>query len=110
MVALFIVAIALGGAVKIMGSAAHNTARLSNKTFAQWVAANQVAKLRIENAWPKFDEQKGESEMAGRKWKWVQKTIKTDDDNIKRVEISVSPADDRDGNPFATMVGFLAKP
>ena len=110
MVALFIVAIALGGAIKVMGNAAQNSSRLSNKTFAQWVALNQITKLKITKAWPKFDETKGESEMASRKWKWVQKTVKTEDENIKRVEVSVRLANDTNPNPFATVVGFLAKP
>ena len=110
MVALFIVAIALGGAIKVMGNAAQNTSRLSNKTFAQWVGLNQVAKLNVEKAWPKLGETTGDSEMAAQEWKWVQKIIKTEDKRIKRVEISVSPANDSDLNPYATVVGFLAQP
>jgi len=110
MVALFVVAIALGGAIKVMGNAAQNTSRLSNKTFAQWVALNQIAKLNIEKAWPKLGETKGDSKMASQEWVWVQKTIKTEDKRIKRVEISVSPVNDSDSNPYATVVGFLAQP
>ncbi|MCF6190510.1 MAG: type II secretion system minor pseudopilin GspI [Cocleimonas sp.] len=110
MIALFVVAIALGGAIKVMGNAAQNTSRLSNKTFAQWVALNQIAKLNIEKAWPKLGEAKGNSEMASQEWKWVQKIIKTEDKRIKRVEISVSPVNDSDSNPYATVVGFLAQP
>jgi len=109
MVALFVVAIALGGAIKVMGNAAQNSSRLSNKTFAQWVALNQITKLKITKAWPKYDEMKGEAEMASRKWKWVQKTIKTEDENVKRIEVSVKLVNDSDSNPFATVVGFLAK-
>ncbi len=110
MVALFVVAIALGGAIKVMGAAAQNSSRLSDRTFAQWVALNQIASLKITKEWPDFDEVKGESEMASRKWKWIQKTIKTEDENVKRVEVSVTLADDTNGNPFATVIGFLAKP
>ncbi len=110
MVALFVVAIALGGAIKVMGNAAQNSSRLSDRTFAQWVALNQIANLKITKAWPKFSELKGDTEMASRKWKWTQKTIKTEDENVKRVEVSVTLADDSDKNPFATVVGFLAKP
>ena len=110
MVALFVVAIALGGAIKVMGNAAQNTSRLSNRTFAQWVGLNQVAKLKIDHAWPKLGETKGDSEMASQEWKWVQKIIKTDDKRIKRVEISVSPANSSDSNPYATVVGFLTQP
>ena len=48
--------------------------------------------------------------MAGRKWAWIQKSIKTDDDNIKRIEMSVWSADDKKSSPFVTVVGFLPKP
>lgn len=110
MVALFIVAVALGGAVKVIGNAASNSTRMIDKTFANWVALNQIAKLRISNEWPKTGEQKGDSEMAGRKWAWVQESIKTDDDNIRRIEMSVWLEEDQKSSPFVTVVGFLPKP
>jgi len=111
MVALFVVAISLGGVIKVMGSAARNSARLSDRTFAQWVALNELAELRIKKSWPKLGEVKGDQEMVDRKWNWVQKTIKTDDANIKRVELSVWPAESKNGaDPITTVVGFLAKP
>jgi general secretion pathway protein I len=109
MVALFVVAIALGGVIKVMGSAAGNAARLSDRTFAQWVALNELTELRIKNAWPKLGEVKGDQEMVGRKWSWVQKTIKTSDKNVKRVELSVWAIDDG-ADPVVTIVGFLAQP
>ena len=110
MVSLLIVAIALGGAVKVIGNAAANSTRMNNKTFANWVALNQIAKLRIANEWPKFGEQTGDREMAGRKWAWTQKAIKTDEENIRRIEMSVWSIDDKKSSPFVTVVGFLPKP
>ncbi len=110
MVALFVVAVALGGVIKVMGNSAVNSSRLSNKTFAQWVALNQIAELRINKEWPKFGEEKGDQEMADRDWRWLQKIIKTEDDNLKRVEVSVWSANDGDIDPLATVVGFLANP
>ena len=110
MVALLIVAVAMGGAIKVMGNAARNTTRLVDKTFANWVALNQIAELRIKSDWPKLGELKGEQEMSDRNWKWLQTTIKTDDENIKRVEVSVWAETDVDVDPYVTVVGFLAKP
>ena len=111
MVALFIVAVALGGVIKVMGNAAQNTSRLTNKTFAQWVGVNKITELKIKQEWPKFGEAKGEDEMANQKWRWVQKTIKTSDENVKRIELSVwNSVDDSDQSPFVTVVGFLARP
>jgi len=38
MVALLVVAVSLGGAVKVIANAASNSTRMNNKTFANWVA------------------------------------------------------------------------
>ncbi len=110
MVALFIVAVSLGGVIKVMGNAALNSSRITNKTFAQWVAINKISELKINSTWPKVGEEKGDEEMAGQKWSWVQVTIKTEDENIKRVEMSVWNALETDVDPFVTAIGFLAKP
>jgi len=111
MIALFVIAVALGGVIKVMGNAAINSSRLSNKTFAQWVALNRIAKLQIGNQWPKFGTDKGEDEMASQEWRWVQKTIKTSDKNVKRIELSVwNKNDDSSAAPYITVVGFLANP
>lgn len=110
MIALFIVAVALGGAIKVIGNASQNASRLADRTFANWVALNQMAELRIKGEWPRIGETKGEQEMSGRTWSWLQTTIKTDDDNIKRVELSVWDQSQNDVDPYVTVVGFLPKP
>lgn len=110
MIALFIVAVALGGVIKVMGNAAANSSRLTSRTFAQWVALNQIAKLKINKEWPSLGEEKGDDEMAGQKWKWVQKAVKTEDENIKRIEVSVWNINDTTSSPYVTTVGFLANP
>ena len=110
MVALFIVSISLGGVIKVMGNAASNSARLSSKTFAQWVALNQITKLRLSDKWPKLGEVKGDDEMAGQEWRWVQKAVKTEDENIKRIELSVWRKTDGEVDPYVTVIGFLANP
>jgi general secretion pathway protein I len=110
MIALLVVAVALGGVIKVMGSAAANSSRLTGKTFAQWVALNQMTKLQINHEWPKLGDANGSDEMAGQKWKWVQKTIKTEDKNIKRIEVSVWNINEDNSDPFVTVVGFLANP
>lgn len=111
MVALFIVAVTMGGAIKVMGGAATNTARMTDKTFANWVAMNQMVKLRLGGEWPSIGDTNGKEEMAGRNWNWVQNTIKTEDENIKRIEIQVwGENDDKKISPLINLVGFLAKP
>ncbi len=110
MVALFIVAVAMGGAIKVIENSAQNTSRMVDKTFANWIALNKITELRLAKEWPKLGKVKGESEMSDRKWKWEQNTIKTDDEKVKRVELSVWGEVDKDINPFVTVVGFLTEP
>ena len=111
LVALMIIAVALGGAVKVMGSASVNASILSQRTFAQWVGLNQLSKVKLAGTWLKTGESKGDAEMANRKWVWVQKVIKTEIDDVNRLEIAVylSPKT-RESNPLANVVGFFAKP
>ncbi|KAG1707518.1 Type II secretion system protein I [Nymphon striatum] len=110
MIALLIVAVAMGGAIKSMGNSAKNSISLSDKTFAQWVGMNQFTKLRLSGQWPKPGETKGDEEMAHRKWSWVQKISKTPEKKVNRVEISIWDSVDQDVDPTATIVGFLAQP
>jgi len=118
MIALFVVAIALGGVIKVMGNAAINTSRLSSRTFAQWVALNQITKLQILRKWPSPGEIKGDDEMANQEWRWVQKTkaIKDEHDkvtnnDIRRIEVSVwNKNDPASAEPYVTVVGFLVNP
>ena len=110
MIALFIVAVALGGAIKTMGNAASNSIALSDRTFAEWVGMNQFARLRNSGEWPKQGSTKGDEEMAHRKWVWEQKVSKTEDKNVNRVEISVWDEADEEQSVSANIVGFLAKP
>lgn len=110
MIALFIVAVALGGAIKAMGNAANNSIALSDKTFAQWVGMNQLARLKISGKWPRPGETKGNEEMGHRKWTWAQKISTTEEKKVNRVEISVWDAADESVDPSVNIVGFLAKP
>ena len=109
MVALLIVSIALGGAIYTVGISARNETIISNATFARWVAMNQIAKIKLEHAWPSIGNTKGDEEMAGGKWVWKQKTRSTENELVRRIEISVWREGSEKENPDAFLVGFLAK-
>jgi general secretion pathway protein I len=111
MVALLVISVALTGAVKVMGNGAHNASLLSQKTIAQWVGLNQLTTVKIEGVWLKTGESKGEAKMAHQKWQWVQKVIKTEIDDVNRLEVSVYTIPRSTGDsPQAMVVGFFAKP
>jgi general secretion pathway protein I len=109
MVALAIVAVSLGAVIQTVGVSARNEAAMGEKTFARWVAMNQIAKIKLEHVWPSIGDTKGDEEMAGGKWIWKQKTLSTEDENVRRVEVSVWRSGQEGSNPDAFIVGFLAK-
>ncbi len=108
-VALAIVAVSLGAVIHAVGVAANHEAIIGEKTFARWVGMNQVAKAKLEHAWPRVGESTGNEEMVGARWVWKQKTLSTQDNNVKRLEISVWRSGHEKEEPAAFVVGFLTR-
>ena len=91
LVALAILAISLAVLLKISAQNASNAAYLRDKTFAHWVAQNQLNRLNIEapTLWLAEGEQEGVEEMAGREWKWRLIVSNTVDADLREVDIAV---------------------
>lgn len=88
--ALVIVSIALLATISAMSTATDNSSRLRDKTFAHWVAENRLSEIRIGNIYPDLGSNASETvEMGLSEWKWEQSVIATDDENLRRVKISV---------------------
>ncbi len=109
MVALTIVAVSLGAVIHTVGVSANHEIIMGEKTFARWVAMNHITTVKLERTWPSVGNSKGDEEMAGQKWIWKQKTLSTQDENIRRIEVSVWRAGHEKDNPTAFLVGFIAK-
>lgn len=110
LVALFIIAISLGGAIYTVGRAASNEKIIGDQTFARWVAMNHIAEEKIKRSFPKVGDSNGVETMAGIKWKWQQKTLSTEIQTIRRIEVSVWQEGQRKKGVSAKIVGFLTKP
>lgn len=74
LVALAIIAIALGALLSTSGSQANSAAYLKQKTIAHWVAMNEIAELQIEKRYPDLGTASGSTEMAGVEWFWTRET------------------------------------
>lgn len=109
MVALFIIAISLGGAIYTVGRAASNEKIMGDQTFARWVAMNHIAEEKLKRSFPKEGSSNGTETMAGIKWKWQQKTLNTEIQNVRRIEVSVWQEGYKKQGISATIVGFLTK-
>ncbi len=108
MVALAIITIALGAIIQSTTASTQNAAYLRDKTVAGWVAMNQISLMRAKREWGSTSNKKGTVEMAGREWLWKMKIRKTDDPNMRRLEVDVFAADD-DANALASLTGFMGR-
>ena len=109
LIAVSIVAIALAAIMTETSRDLRNTARLRDKTLAQWVAMNKVAELQLDSQWIAPGLQKGSSEMAGKDWYWVINVSNTDDRDVRRLDVEVSAQRD-DKQPLATLLAYLGRP
>ena len=109
LVALAVLALALGALLSASAGQARNAAYLVERTFAQWVAANVVAGFRLEDDWPDTGDHAGRSEMAGATWYWHAAVETTDDPDLRRVEVGVGTARD-DEAVVTTLVAYLDRP
>lgn len=109
MVALVIIGVALGAVIQTVGVAAHHQSIVGERTFARWVAMNQLAQLKLKHEWPSIGTSNGSEKMANVGWVWKQKTLNTADEKVRRVEVSVWNENRTEGSPNAFVVGFLAK-
>lgn len=81
----------------IMNTASEHVRSLSylqEKTFATWVASNQLVQLKLEKKWPSATWIKGKSEMAGQDWYWQWHGVETGDPAFKALDIQVGQDED----------------
>jgi len=93
LVALAIVAVGMAAVLGALTSSANTVSYLRDKTFANWVALNQIAQLRLSGQTPASGDSEGDSDMAGRKWHWHQLVSGTQIPGMVRIDVSVRPAD-----------------
>ena len=109
LIALAFLALAMSAIIATVGVSIRNAGELQDKTFAHWVAMNELTTLRLASAWPAIGTQKGSAEMAGQKWNWQAVVSTTQDPDLLRVDIDVnnvlSP-----GTVSASLVGFIGRP
>lgn len=109
MVALVVLATAMGALIKGSSQSAASTAYIRNKTFASWVAQNRIAEMQLQKFWPSVGRSEGESKMAGESWYWQVETIATAEEAMRQLQVKVSLNPDY-GKPIITMSAFISRP
>ena len=110
MVALFIIAIGLVAVIKTVTATTTNTVYLRDKTFAYWVAQNQIAEIELTAASPKTGFTDGEETLAGITWHWTRKIEGTEDPDTSRVELTVRKDKDKSAQNYATLITLIFNP
>ena len=89
LVAVAVLAVAMGAMITGMARYADSAAYLREKTLALWVAHNRLTEIDLEAHWPGTGDSDGDAELAGLRWKWHLKVAETADPNVRRVDVGV---------------------
>ncbi|MBV8037316.1 type II secretion system minor pseudopilin GspI [Roseateles sp.] len=106
LVALVVVAIALGAGIKAAGALANNAERLTQVSAAQWCAENLLTELRLTQQFPDIGESPFGCEQLGRSYTGTLKVGPTPNPLFRRVDANV--ADDQ-GRPVLSLSTIMGK-
>ena len=110
LIARAVLALSLGATIKATGDYTNNQSWLRDRTLATWVARNVLVEFQLEGEWPRVGERKGTLEMGNREWRWLARISQTEEEQLRRLDVDVSPLDADDDEPITTLSGFLRQP
>lgn len=108
MVALVVIALALGALMQTTANQTRQLAYLRDKTIAHWVALNVLATMQIEENYPSTGKKTGEETMLERTWYWQAKVEKLEDETLQRLEIKIF-SDKKREQTLTYIVSIIAK-
>jgi len=104
--ALIIVSLGMLGVIEAVSQTARNSSYLREKTLAHWIAMNRLTEVRLEQSAPKVDKSSDEVEMADRRWRWTMVVTQSPLPSVRRIDISVRPAEAKEDSSMASVSGF----
>ena len=108
MVALAVAALALGAVAASVSQMIESATAMQARTYASWIAQNQIAEMRLANVVPEVSESSDQVEYAGREWTWRATVSETGVENLFRVDVAVSLGASDD--VVRTVTGFIGEP
>jgi general secretion pathway protein I len=85
----------------------NNLSILEKKTYADWIASDQLVEANLVSTWPPKNNQKGQVELASHTWFWTQKVIKTTDKDMRAIVIEVKFNED-DEYALTSLMTYLS--
>lgn len=112
LVALVIVAVGMSVLMGALSSSARTVIYMQDKTFAEWVALNQVTTVRLalqQGQIPPVGTTNGDIDLANRSWHWRQDVVASQVPGINRIDVKVRPKEVKGGdddNWYVTVSGL----
>jgi len=110
MVALAVLAIAMAAIVTESSQHIKNLTRLQEHTIAHWVAMNRIAELQLQPTWPSTGQASGVVEMGHGNWRWETRITDTDDDAVRRLDVTVQKELNRKDDTLDHLIAYLGRP
>jgi general secretion pathway protein I len=101
LVALVIVAVGMSALMGALSSSARTVTYMQDKTFAEWVALNKIATVRVslqQGQIPAVGTTNGDLDFANRSWHWRQDVVASQVPGINRIDVKVRPKEVKGGD------------
>ena len=108
LVALVVVAVLLFALVRNAGQEVRAHEHVRDRTYGTWIAANVLAETRLATPWPAPGRSQGRERFAQREWEWEMLVQTTDEPQVRRMDVRVYPAGERE-NAVAELTGFAGQ-
>jgi len=108
LVALTILALALGALIKTGSDHAALIGDLQIRTQGFMVAEQQLYRFQLERLWPEVGTRKQMIDQGGRRWYVLTTVENTLDADLRRITLEVKLQED--GPVQARLIGFLGRP
>lgn len=108
MVALTIVALSLTAVTASISQMINAAESMRNRTYASWIAQNQITELRLAVVTPDVGASNGEVLYANTDWSWRAVVSETGVDDLYRIDVAVSLAGS--DAVVRTVTGFVGPP
>lgn len=105
LVALAVVALALGALVRSAGNAADAQFEAERRSFALWIASNRLAELQLEPVL-EAGQRGGRTRMGNREWRWQAEIRPAPGGELWQIDVTVA---DAEAETVAVHTGYLPR-
>lgn len=92
MVAMMVIALGIGALLSTLTNSANLVNQLRDRSFAEWIAFNQISDARLSSTPPSVGTTSGEVDYAGTRWLWRQEVVDPGAAGMLRINVSVAHA------------------